>query len=159
VFGTALNRFCLQAVIGHPLTVYGKGGQTRGYLNIVDTMQCVELTTLNPPGSGEYRVFNQFTEQFAINELAEIVQRAGSEYGLDVKVEHIQNPRVEAEEHYYNAKHSHLLDLGLKPRYLSDTLVESMFTEIERHRGRVITKAIMPRTTWRPARPEPVPAG
>ncbi len=159
VFGTALNRFCLQAVIGHPLTAYGKGGQTRGYLNIVDTMQCVELATLNPAGPGEYRVFNQFTEQFAVNELADLVQRAGAEYGLDVKVDHLDNPRVEAEEHYYNAKHSALLDLGLKPHYLSETLVESMFAKIEEHKDRVITKAIMPKTLWRPRARVPQPVG
>jgi len=151
VFGTALNRFCLQAVIGHPLTVYGKGGQTRGYLNILDTLQCVELSTMNPAQPGEMRVFNQFTEQFSINELAELVQRAGAEYGLEVKVDHVENPRVEAEEHYYNAKHTGLLDLGLKPHYLSETLVESMFARIEDHKDRVITHAIMPKTRWRPA--------
>jgi UDP-sulfoquinovose synthase len=151
VFGTVLNRFCLQAVIGHPLTVYGEGGQTRGYLNILDTLQCVELAAMNPPEEGEFRVFNQFTEQFAINELADLVQRAGHEYGIDVRVDHIDNPRVEAEQHYYNAKHSALLDLGLKPHYLSETLVESMFAAIEEHQDRVITKAIMPRTIWRPA--------
>jgi UDP-sulfoquinovose synthase len=159
VFGTALNRFCLQAVIGHPLTAYGKGGQTRGYLNIVDTMQCVELATLNPANAGEYRVFNQFTEQFAVNELADLVQRAGEEYGLEVRVDHLDNPRVEAEEHYYNAKHSALLDLGLKPHYLSETLVESMFARIEEHRDRVITKAIMPKTLWRPKARVPQPVG
>jgi UDP-sulfoquinovose synthase len=159
VFGTALNRFCLQAVIGHPLTAYGKGGQTRGYLNIVDTLQCVELATMNPPEPGEYRVFNQFTEQFAVNELAELVQRAGEEYGLEVRVDHLDNPRVEAEEHYYNAKHSALLDLGLKPHYLSETLVESMFAKIEEHRDRVITKAIMPKTLWRPRPRVPQPVG
>jgi UDP-sulfoquinovose synthase len=150
VFGTVLNRFCLQAVIGHPLTVYGEGGQTRGYLNILDTLQCVELAATNGPEEGEFRVFNQFTEQFAINELADLVQRAGQEYGIDVRVDHIDNPRVEAEQHYYNAKHSALLDLGLKPHYLSETLVESMFAAIEQHQDRVITKAIMPRTIWRP---------
>jgi UDP-sulfoquinovose synthase len=159
VFGTALNRFCLQAVIGHPLTAYGKGGQTRGYLNIVDTLQCVELATLNSAEPGEYRVFNQFTEQFAVNELADLVQRAGGEYGLDVRVEHVDNPRVEAEEHYYNAKHSALLDLGLKPHYLSETLVESMFAKIEEHKDRVITKAIMPKTLWRPRPRVPQPVG
>jgi UDP-sulfoquinovose synthase len=159
VFGTALNRFCLQAVIGHPLTTYGKGGQTRGYLNIVDTLQCVELATLNPAEPAEYRVFNQFTEQFAVNELADLVQRAGGEYGLDVRVEHVENPRVEAEEHYYNAKHSALLDLGLKPHYLSETLVESMFAKIEEHKDRVITKAIMPKTLWRPRPRVPQPVG
>jgi UDP-sulfoquinovose synthase len=150
LFGTALNRFCLQAVIGHPLTAYGKGGQTRGYLNIVDTLACVELAVLNPAAEGEYRVFNQFTEQFSVNELAELVQRAGAEYGYDVRIEHLENPRVEMEEHYYNAKHTALLDLGLRPHYLSETLIESMFGAIERHRDRVITTAIMPKTKWRP---------
>ena len=149
IFGTALNRFCLQAVIGHPLTVYGKGGQTRGYLNIVDTLQCIELATMNPADRGQFRVFNQFTEQFSINELAERVQVAGREYGLDVKVDHVDNPRVELEEHYYNAKHTALLDLGLKPHFLSETLIESMFSEIEANKDRVITEAIMPKTKWR----------
>ena len=135
------------------VTVYGRGGQTRGYLNILDTLQCVDLATMNPPAPGEFRVFNQFTEQFSINELADLVQRAGAEYGLDIRVEHLDNPRVEAEEHYYNAKHSALLDLGLKPHYLSETLVESMFAKIEDHKDRVITKAIMPKTRWRPAAP------
>ncbi len=150
MFGTALNRFCLQAVIGHPLTVYGAGGQTRGYLNIVDTLACVELATKNPAEPGGMRVFNQFTEQFAVNELADLVQRAGREFGLDVRIEHLDNPRVEMEEHYYNAKHTALLDLGLQPHYLSETLVESMFSAIGRHQDRVITTAIMPKTTWRP---------
>jgi UDP-sulfoquinovose synthase len=148
VFGTALNRFCLQAVIGHPLTVYGKGGQTRGYLNILDTLQCVELAVTNPAEQGEYRVFNQFTEQFSIVELADIVQRAGKEYGLEVSVEHIDNPRFEKEEHYYNAKHTKLLDLGLKPHLLSETLVESMFEQIEKYKDRVIREHILPETTW-----------
>jgi UDP-sulfoquinovose synthase len=158
LFGTALNRFCLQASIGHPLTVYGKGGQTRGYLNILDTLACVELATTTPAEAGEFRVFNQFTEQFSVNQLADLVQRAGKEYGLDVAVDHIENPRVEAEEHYYNAKHTHLIDLGLRPHLLSETLVESVFGVIGRHRDRVITKAIMPKTTWRPKVrvPEPV---
>jgi UDP-sulfoquinovose synthase len=153
VFGTALNRFCVQAVIGHPLTVYGRGGQTRGYLNIVDTLQCVELAVSNPAEPGEFRVFNQFTEQFSVMELAELVQRAGKEYGLDVAIEPIDNPRVEAEEHYYNAKHTKLLDLGLQPHYLSETLVESMFGAIERHRDRVTLDHILPRDRWRPGAP------
>src|SRR5207302_3712849 len=157
VFGTALNRFCLQAVIGHPLTVYGKGGQTRGYLNIVDTLRCVELAVTNPAAEGEYRVFNQFTEQFSIRELADLVHRAGKEYGLEVTVDHVENPRVEKEEHYYNAKHTKLLDLGLQPHLLSETLVESMFDQIEKHRDRVIREHILPQTRWR-AR-EKAPAG
>jgi UDP-sulfoquinovose synthase len=149
IWGTALNRFCLQAVIGCPLTPYGKGSQVRGFLNILDTLRCVELASLNPATPGEFRVFNQFTEQFSINQLAELVQRAGKEYGLDVQIGRVANPRVEKEEHYYNAKHTELLDLGLKPHLLSSTLVEDMFETIERHRCRVITRHIMPETTWR----------
>jgi UDP-sulfoquinovose synthase len=152
VFGTALNRFCLQAVIGHPLTVYGRGGQTRGYLNIVDTLRCVELAVTTPADPGEFRVFNQFTEQFSILQLAEVVQRAGKEYGLDVRVEHVGNPRVELEEHYYNAAHTKLLDLGLEPTLLGEELVESMIHAIERHKGRVIEAHIDPRTRWNPAK-------
>ena len=132
VFGTALNRFCLQAVIGHPLTVYGKGGQTRGYLNIADTLRCVELAVTTPAQPGEFRVFNQFTESFSVLELAELVQKAGAEYGLEVAIGPIANPRVELEEHYYNAAHTKLLDLGLRPHLLSAALVESMFSVIER---------------------------
>ncbi|HXF74289.1 MAG TPA: NAD-dependent epimerase/dehydratase family protein [Actinomycetota bacterium] len=153
VFGTALNRFCLQAVIGHPLTVYGRGGQTRGYLNIVDTLRCVELAVANPAAPGEYRVFNQFTEQFSIVELAELVQRAGKEYGLEVEVRHLDNPRVEAEEHYYRAAHTKLLELGLRPHLLSETLIESMFAAIERYRDRVIPHRIDPAIRWRPGLP------
>jgi UDP-sulfoquinovose synthase len=151
VFGTALNRFCLQAVIGHPLTVYGKGGQTRGYLNIVDTLQCIELAVLNPANQGEYRVFNQFTEQFSVWQLAELVQKAGAEVGIDVAVEPIANPRFELEEHYYNAVHTKLLDLGLRPHLLNETLIESMFATIERFKHRVIDDHILPRDRWRPA--------
>jgi UDP-sulfoquinovose synthase len=158
VFGTALNRFCLQAVIGHPLTVYGKGGQTRGYLNIVDTLQCVELAVANPATQGEFRVFNQFTEQFSVVELAEHVRRAGLEYGLAVRTEPLENPRVEMEEHYYNPAHTKLLDLGLKPHLLSETLIGSMFAEIERHRDRVIPDHILPQDRWRPAVEAATPA-
>ena len=149
LFGTALNRFCLQAVIGHPLTAYGKGGQTRGYLNIVDTLQCVELAVMNPAEEGEFRVFNQFTEQFSINELAEIVREAALHHGLQAEPVHVENPRVELEEHYYNAKHTKLLDLGLQPHLLSETLIESMFAQMERYRHRVIADRIDPRTRWR----------
>lgn len=150
VFGTALNRFCTQAIVGHPLTVYGRGGQTRGYLNILDTLACIELATLTPAGPGEFRVFNQFTEQFTINELAELVRRAAAERGLKVTIEPIENPRVEAEEHYYNARHTALLDLGLEPHLLSETLVHSMLEVIERHRDSIDTEHILPTTRWRP---------
>jgi UDP-sulfoquinovose synthase len=149
-FGTVLNRFCVQAVIGHPLTVYGEGGQTRGFLNVRDTLQCVELAVDNPAELGEYRVFNQFTEQFSVAELAELVRRSAAELGYEVEIRTFPNPRIEAEHHYYNATHSKLLDLGLKPHHLGEELVRSMLRIIDRHKGRVIARAILPRTRWKP---------
>ena len=152
LFGTVLNRFCLQAVIGHPLTVYGAGHQTRGFLNIRDTLACVELAALNPAERGEFRVFNQFTEQFSVLELAELVKEAGEHLGYSVEIAHYENPRVEKEEHYYNAIHTKLLDLGLQPTLLGEELVESIVHAIERHKGRVVDSAIDPKTRWDPAR-------
>jgi UDP-sulfoquinovose synthase len=152
LFGTVLNRFCVQAVIGHPLTVYGAGHQTRGFLNIRDTLACVELASLNPAERGEFRVFNQFTEQFSVLELAELVKQAGEHLGYTVSIDHVENPRVEKEEHYYNAVHTKLLDLGLEPTLLGEELVESIIHAIERHKGRVIETAIDPKTRWNPAK-------
>ncbi len=157
-FGTALNRFCVQAVVGLPLTVYGVGGQTRGFLNIVDTLQCVELTAANPAGAGEYRVFNQFTETFTVAELAEKVEHAGAELGIEVTIDNVRNPRLEAEEHYYNPVHTKLPSLGLQPTLLSENLIESTLGVIQRHRDRVISDVIAPRTQWRPAPPVGQPA-
>ena len=152
VFGTVLNRFCLQAVIGHPLTVYGSGHQTRGFLNIRDTLQCIELAAANPAAAGEFRVFNQFTEQFSVLGLAELVKQAGEHLGYSVEIQHCENPRVEKEEHYYNAVHTKLLDLGLQPTLLGEELVESMIHKIERHKERAVESAIDPRTRWNPAK-------
>ena len=150
VFGTVLNRFCVQAVIGHPLTVYGSGGQTRGFLNIRDTLQCVELAVENPAERGEFRVFNQFTEQFSVGRLAELVKQAGEHLGYSVRIDHVDNPRVELEEHYYNAAHTKLLDLGLQPTLRGEELVESMIHAIERYKGHVIESSIDPHTRWNP---------
>jgi UDP-sulfoquinovose synthase len=152
LFGTVLNRFCVQAVIGHPLTVYGAGNQTRGFLNIRDTLACVELAALNPAERGEFRVFNQFTEQFSVLELAGLVKEAGEHLGYSVEIQHYENPRVEKEEHYYNAIHTKLLDLGLEPTLLGEELVESIIHAIERHKGRVVETAIDPKTRWNPAK-------
>jgi UDP-sulfoquinovose synthase len=152
LFGTVLNRFCLQAVIGHPLTVYGAGHQTRGFLNIRDTLACVELAALNPAERGEMRVYNQFTEQFSVLGLAELVKQAGEHLGYSVSIDHVENPRVEKEEHYYNAVHTKLLDLGLEPTLLGEELMESIIHAIERHKGRVIETAIEPKTRWNPAK-------
>jgi UDP-sulfoquinovose synthase len=152
IFGTVLNRFCLQAVIGHPLTVYGAGTQTRGFLNIRDTLACVELAVANPAERGDFRVFNQFTEQFSVIELAELVKGAAEHLGYSVEIQHYDNPRVEKEEHYYNAIHTKLLDLGLEPTLLGEELVESMLHIIERYKGAAIEGAIDPRTRWNPAK-------
>jgi len=149
VFGTVLNRFCAQAAIGHPLTVYGKGGQTRGFLDIRDTVRCVELACLNPAGRGECRVFNQFTEQFSVLDLARLVQTAGHKLGLKVDIDHLPDPRVELEEHYFNAKHSKLLDLGLKPHYLSDSLLDSLMNIAVRYHDRIDSSVFLPRVNWR----------
>src|SRR3954454_6903575 len=157
IFGTALNRFCVQAVIGHPLTVYGKGGQTRGFLNIRDTLQCVELAVSNPAPQGEFRVFNQFTEQFTVAALADLVREAGESVGHRVEIQSFPNPRVELEEHYYNATNTKLLDLGLQPHHLGEELVQSMLKTIERYRDRVIERAIAPRTRWKPGELEALP--
>jgi UDP-sulfoquinovose synthase len=151
VFGTALNRFCVQAAVGYPLTVYGRGGQTRGFLDIRDTVRCIELAIANPPGRGEYRVFNQFTEQFAVLELAEMVVDAATELGLDARIDMVDNPRVELEEHYYNAKHSRLLELGLEPHALSATLLDSLVRIAHKQRDNVIEHVIAPRVDWRGA--------
>ncbi|WP_152051922.1 NAD-dependent epimerase/dehydratase family protein [Tautonia marina] len=149
VFGTALNRFCIQAAIGHPLTVYGKGGQTRGFLDIRDTVRCIEIACNNPADAGEFRVYNQFTEQFSVGELAEKVKEAGAKLGLDVAIEHVENPRVEREEHYYNAKNTKLLDLGLQPHYLSDSLLDSLLNIAIKYRDRVDMKEILPKVSWK----------
>ncbi len=148
VFGTALNRFCIQAAIAHPLTVYGKGGQTRGFLDIRDTVRCVELAIANPAEPGEFRVFNQFTELFSIGDLALMVKKAGNAIGLNVDINHLDNPRVEREEHYFNAKNTKLLDLGLQPHYLSDSLLDSLLNFAVKYQTRVDHKQILPKVSW-----------
>jgi UDP-sulfoquinovose synthase len=149
VFGTVLNRFCTQAAIGEPLTVYGKGGQTRGFLDIRDTVRCIELACLNPADRGECRVYNQFTEQFSVLDLALRVQAAGKHLGLQVEIDHLPDPRVEAESHYYNAKHSRLIDLGLQPHFLSDSLLDSLMNIAVQYRDRVDPALFIPQVNWR----------
>ena len=149
IFGTALNRFVVQAAVGHPLTVYGRGGQTRGFLDIRDTVRCIQIAIDNPAAKGEMRVFNQFTEQFSVNDLARIVGTEGKKLGIDVDVISIPNPRVEAEEHYYNAKCTKLRDLGLEPHFLSEGLVDSLLTFAVEYKDRVDMNLIKPAVDWR----------
>jgi UDP-sulfoquinovose synthase len=154
VFGTVLNRFCVQAAVGHPLTVYGRGGQTRGFLDIRDTVRCIEIACLNPANRGECRVFNQFTEQFSVLELAHLVQSAANNLGLRADIEHLPAPRVEAEEHYYNAKHSKLVDLGLRPHFLSDSLLDSLMNIAIKYQDRVDSSLFLPQVRWQNTRNE-----
>ncbi|MCB0153212.1 MAG: NAD-dependent epimerase/dehydratase family protein [Anaerolineae bacterium] len=149
IFGTVVNRFLVQAVAGVPLTVYGKGGQVRGYLNLNDTLQCIELAASKPAEKGELRILNQFTETFSVNELAAKVQKVGNALGLNVAVKAIDNPRKEPEEHYYNPAHSGLLELGLQPHYLTDEVVESMLNQVLKYKDQIDTKRIMPRVRWK----------
>jgi UDP-sulfoquinovose synthase len=153
VFGTVLNRFLIQACLGIPLTVYGKGGQTRGFLNIRDTLQCVDLAVRNPAKPGEFRVFNQFTEQFSVNDLADKVVAAGKRAGIEVSIAHLKNPRIEMEEHYYNAMHSKLVDLGLVPNLLTDAVVDSLLKAVREHASHADPAFANPKISW--ARSEP----
>jgi UDP-sulfoquinovose synthase len=149
IFGTVLNRFCAQAAVGHPLTVYGRGGQTRGFLDLRDTVRCIEIACLNPAARGECRVFNQFTEQFSVIELARMVQAAARKLGLPVEIDFLPPPRVEAEAHYYNAKHSKLIDLGLEPHYLSDSLLDSLMSIAIKYSDRIDSSLFLPQVDWR----------
>jgi UDP-sulfoquinovose synthase len=146
VFGTVLNRMVAQAVLGEPLTVYGTGRQVRGMLDVRDTVACVRLAVEHPAGPGEYRVFNQFTEQWGVRQLAERVARVA---GPGTAIEELPNPRVEADAHYYNAAHTKLLDLGLRPHYLTDATVAGLLELAAAHRDRIDPGVIQPTVDWR----------
>jgi UDP-sulfoquinovose synthase len=149
VFGTVLNRFVIQTALGQPLTVYGDGGQTRGLIDIRDTVECIRLAAENPPGAGEFRVFNQMTESMSILEIAKVVS-ANHPSGA-VEIEHLDNPRVEAESHYYNVVHTGLVGLGLHPHLLSETLLTSLYGIADRYKHRVDPTALRPSVRWRGA--------
>lgn len=148
IFGTVLNRFVVQAVAGYPLTVFGKGGQTRGFLNIKDTLNCIRLSVENPADKGELRIFNQFTETFSINELAQKVKAAGNKLDLVVKIQHLDNPRLEAEEHYYNPRHTGLVELGLKPHCLSEDVLAQMMAFVKKNKTQIRPDQFYPKIKW-----------
>lgn len=148
IFGTIINRFIVQAIVDYPLTVYGKGGQTRGYLNIKDTLQCVHMSEKKPAKKGELRIFNQIVETFSANDLAEMTQRVGNKLGYDVIIDHMDNPRKEAEEHYYNPTYQGLIDLGVKPHFLSDEVMEGMFTIVEKYKDSIRKDVIFKGVNW-----------
>lgn len=149
IFGTVVNRFIVQAAAGYPLTIYGKGLQTRGYLNIQDTLQCIRLAIEKPAQSGELRIYNQFTETFTVLQLADLVKRAAECLGLKVNVQQIKNPRVEKEEHYYNPAHSGLLKLGLNPHYLTEETIIGIMEEVLRYKNRIQVESIYRNITWK----------
>ena len=148
IFGTVLNRFLVQVVAGLPMTVYGKGGQTRGYLNLRDTLQCINLALESPVDAGELRILNQFTELFSVNDLAEKISEVAIKMKLKPKIEHLDNPRKELEDHYYNVKHRGLLDLGLKPNLLTEEEIESMLNEVMSWKAQIDESKILPRVRW-----------
>jgi len=143
-----LNRFIIQVLINHPLTVYGNGGQTRGFLNIKDTLACIRIAIENPAQIGELRIMNQFTEQFSVNELAELVSQAGKRRGLNGEIIRVENPRIEKENHYYNANNSKLLNLGLQPTLLTDDSLDEMLDYAAVHADNINTVSIANRTKW-----------
>jgi UDP-sulfoquinovose synthase len=149
VFGTALNRFLVQAAIGHDLTVYGGGSQTRGYLNLRDTVRCVQIACENPAERGEFRVFNQFTEQFSVLDLARRVQAVAAQEGIEVGIDHLENPRVEKYDHYYHAINTNLLDLGLQPNLLTDEVLRGILHTAQAHAGGVRRDLVLPTVTWK----------
>ncbi|GGK06577.1 UDP-sulfoquinovose synthase [Lentibacillus kapialis] len=149
VFGTALNRFIIQSTIGHDLTVYGKGGQTRGFLNIRDTVRCIEIAAENPADKGEFRVFNQFTEEFSVGELADKVKKVAEEEGYETTIANLDNPRVEQEEHFFQAENTKLRDLGLEPHLLDDDVIREIFNTVINHKNRVIKENVMPQVSWK----------
>lgn len=148
LFGTVLNRFCVEAVVGHPLTVYGAGGQTRSFIDLRDTVACMELAIANPPPPGRLQVFNQFTEIFSVLDLAERVQRVAKQRGIACRIEHRENPRIEREAHYYNAKNTSLIGLGLQPHLLDDHTIDMMLDIALTYRNRISPSLIPPQVGW-----------
>lgn len=149
-FGTAINRFCCQAVIGHPLTLFGRGTQARGFLPLRDSMQCITLCIQNPPQNGEYRVFNQFENVYSIAELAILVQRVAANIGLPVEIRHYENPRTETDKHYYNPDRQHLIELGYKPSGDMEREIKLMLIDLMEHRDRILDKKhiLIPDIRW-----------
>ena len=148
IFGTIINRFVTQAVVGYPLTVYGGGGQIRGYLNIRDTLQCVHVSEKNPANQGELRVFNQIMETFSVNELAEMTQKIGNLCGYNVEVKSVENPRKEAEDHYYNPSYQGLKNMGVTPHYLTEDVMVSLFQVVERYKSNIRNDVIFNNLQW-----------
>ena len=148
-FGTAINRFCTQAIINHPLTIYGEGNQTRGFLTLSDSVQCITLAIENPPLAGEYRTLNQFESIYSINRLALMVHEEANKLGLNTKLDHLTNPRKEAESHYYNPDHQKLFDLGYVPTTNTPSEISKLIQQVLPFKNRVNKEVIMPKVSWK----------
>jgi UDP-sulfoquinovose synthase len=153
VWGTALNRFVVEAILGLPITAYGAGGQTRGYIALEDSMQSLRIAVENPPKAGEYRVFNQFDAAYSVNQLAETVQRVGEEFGFHATISHPPDPRVEAENHYYHPIRENLTRLGYQRTRELDEVVRELFRDLTKYKRRLAAKqhVLLPVVQWRNA--------
>ncbi len=149
-FGTIINRFCCQAVIGYPLTSYGKGTQIRSFLPLSDSMQCIKLVIQNPPEAGEYRVMNQYANVYSINNLSVKVADVCKGLGINVNVSPIENPRKEKEKHYYNPHNENLKKLGYHPSTDFDEEIKKMILRLLPYRKRILKyKSILnPTIKW-----------
>ena len=136
------------AAINKPLTVYGSGNQTRTFLNINDTLQCIELAIKNPAKKGEYKVRNQFTETFSVYELAKLTQSAAKKVGINLEINLIKNPRVELEKHYYNPTNKSFLKIGLKPIKLTTEYIQQNIKRILNSNVKIDKKIIDPKIKW-----------
>ena len=149
IFGTVLNRFIIQSIIKKPLTVYGSGKQIRGYINIKDSVECIKIALQNKPNKGSLNIYNQFTEQFSVLQLAELVRDAMSDIKIDVQIKKMRNPRIESENHYYNAKHSNLMKLGLKPTKLTKKIIVEIAQYCMKYKKNIQKDIINPKITWK----------
>jgi len=149
-FGTAINRFVCQAVVGHPLTLFGAGTMKRGFLPLRDSMRCLELAIENPGEKGDFRVFNQFAESYSITELADMVKEVGAEMGLDVQIAHYENPRGELEVHYYNPDRENLVELGYEPSLDVKSELRIMMKDLMQYKDRIMEKMdiLVPDIRW-----------
>ncbi|MDT7861382.1 MAG: UDP-sulfoquinovose synthase [Saccharolobus sp.] len=154
VWGTVVNRYCVEAILGLPLTPYGKGGQTRGFISLEDSMQALTILLEHPPSQGEYRVVNQIHEVLSVSQIANMVKEVGESLGLKVEIQHVKNPRVEKEEHYYNVESKILPSLGFTPKKKMKDEIKFMLEDLIPYKSRLekFKHVIFPRTDWRKGR-------
>lgn len=148
-FGTVINRFILQALIDHPLTIYGEGNQTRGIIHIDDSIKCMHLSELNPPKSGEMNIYNQISETMSINQIAKHVSEYFKiKFNKEVSIKFFDNPRIEKNNHYYNPTYSKLNDLGFEPQLLSLESIDHIVKKLLKYKNLIDKKLFDPQFNW-----------